>query len=137
MSEKLISIKVISPTRSFFEGEVKSFIVKTNGEVGEFAVLVDHAPIAAAVGLGTLVLEMPDGERKESTLFGGYLVCQNNNAVLLAESCEWPDEIDVDRAKAAMKRAEERLNDSEMDHQRAQRAFVRAKTRLNLSKLHK
>ena len=49
MSEKVIKLKVITPTRVFFEGEAESFIVKTRGEVGEFAVLVDHAPMAAAV----------------------------------------------------------------------------------------
>ena len=95
MSEKVIKLKVITPTRVFFEGEAESFIVKTRGEVGEFAVLGDHAPMAAAVGLGTLVINLPSGEKKISTLFDGYAVVQENTAVIIAEAAEWPDEIDA------------------------------------------
>ena len=109
MSEKVIKLKVITPTRVFFEGEAESFIVKTRGEVGEFAVLVDHAPMAAAVGLGTLVINLPSGEKKISTLFDGYAVVQENTAVIIAEAAEWPDEIDAERAEAAKERAEKRL----------------------------
>lgn len=137
MSEKIIKLKVITPTRVFFEGEVESFIVKTRGEVGEFAVLVDHAPMTAAVGLGTLVLNMPDGSKKTSTLFDGYTVVQENNAVIIAEAAEWPDEIDEERAQQAKERAEQRIKQSNMDFARAQRALMRSITRLELYKLRK
>lgn len=137
MSEKVIKLKVITPTRVFFEGEVESFIVKTRGEVGEFAVLVDHAPMTAAVGLGTLVLNMTDGRKKTSTLFDGYAVVQENNAVIIAEAAEWPDEIDEERAQQAKERAEQRIKQSDMDFARAQRALMRSIARLELYKLRK
>ncbi len=137
MSEKVIKLKVITPTRVFFEGEVESFIVKTRGEVGEFAVLVDHAPMTAAVGLGTLVLNMTDGSKKTSTLFDGYAVVQENNAVIIAEAAEWPDEIDEERAQQAKERAEQRIKQSDMDFARAQRALMRSIARLELYKLRK
>ncbi len=133
MSDKLIQLKVITPTRVFFEGEVKSFIVKTKGEVGEFAILADHAPITSSVGLGTLVLEMPDGSQKVTTLFGGYAVVQNNQAVLIAESAEWPDEIDSERAERSKERAEERLKKEQIDIARARASLTRALVRLNLA----
>lgn len=137
MSEKVIKLKVITPTRVFFEGEAESFIVKTRGEVGEFAVLVDHAPMAAAVGLGTLVINLPGGETKISTLFDGYAVVQENTAVIIAEAAEWPDEIDYERAEAAKERAEDRLKQSDMDFVRAQNALQRSMSRLELYKLRK
>ena len=137
MSEKVIKLKVITPTRVFFEGEVESFIVKTRGEVGEFAVLVDHAPMTAAVGLGTLVLNMTDGSKKTSTLFDGYAVVQENNAVIIAGAAEWPDEIDEERAQQAKERAEQRIKQSDMDFARAQRALMRSIARLELYKLRK
>lgn len=133
MSDKLIQLKVITPTRVFFEGEVKSFIVKTKGEVGEFAILADHAPITSSVGLGTLVLEMPDGSQKVTTLFGGYAIVQNNQAVLIAESAEWPDEIDSERAERSKERAEERLKKEQIDIARARASLTRALVRLNLA----
>ena len=137
MSEKVINLKVITPTRVLFEGEVESFIVKTRGEVGEFAVLVDHAPMAAAVGLGSLVINLPGGETKISTLFDGYAVIQDNTAVIIAEAAEWPDEIDYERAEAAKERAEDRLKQSDMDFVRAQNALQRSMSRLELYKLRK
>lgn len=133
MSEKLIQLKVITPTRMFFEGEVKSFIVKTRGEVGEFAILPDHAPLTASVGLGTLVLNLPDGSEKTTSLFGGYAVVQNNDAVIIAESAEWPEEIDLERATHSKERAEERLKEQEeIDVDRARASLIRALVRLNL-----
>lgn len=137
MSEKVIKLKVITPTRVFFESEVESFIVKTRGEVGEFAVLVDHAPMTATVGIGTLVLNMTDGSKKTSTLFDGYAVVQENNAVIIAEAAEWPDEIDEERAQQAKERAEQRIKQSDMDFARAQHALMRSIARLELYKLRK
>lgn len=137
MSDKLISLKVITPTRVLLESEVKSFIVKTKGEVGEFAVLADHAPMTATIGIGSLVLEMPDGEEKVTSLFGGYLVVQNNNAVIVTEAAEWPDEIDYERAERAKERAEARLRGEGTDKDRAQVALMRALKRLELYKLRK
>lgn len=137
MSEKKIKLKVITPTRVFFDGEAESFIVKTRGEVGEFAVLVDHAPMTAAVGIGTLVINLPNGEKKVGTLFEGYTVVQENNAVIIAEVAEWPDEIDKERAEKAKERAEKRLKESGIDTARAQNALLRSISRLELYKLRK
>ena len=135
MSEKVIKLKVITPTRVFFEGEAESFIVKTRGEVGEFAVLVDHAPMTAAVGLGTLVINLPSGEKKISTLFDGYAVVQENTAVIIAEAAEWPDEIDINRAEAAKERAEERIaaKSQNLDLKRAEYALHKALIRINVA----
>ena len=137
MSDKLIKLKVITPVKMLFEGEVKSFIVKTRGEVGEFAVLADHAPMTATIGIGSLVLEMPDGEREVTSLFGGYVVVQNNSAVIVAEAAEWPGEIDVERAERAKERAEARLKKSGTVVDRAQAALMRAMERIEIYKLRK
>ena len=124
MSDKLINLKVITPVEVLFEGEVKSFIVKTKGEVGEFAVLADHMPMTAAVGNGTLVINLPDETVKRTTLFTGYCVVHNNNAVIIVEAGEKPEEIDFERAEEAKKRAEERLRGGEgIDKNRAEQAL--------------
>ena len=128
MSEKLINLKVITPVEVLFEGEVKSFIVKTKGEVGEFAVLADHMPMTAAVGNGTLVINLPDETVKRTTLFTGYCVVHNNNAVIIVEAGEKPEEIDFERA-------EERLRGGEgIDKNRAEQALYRSIARLELYK---
>lgn len=135
MSDKLINLKVITPVEVLFEGEVKSFIVKTKGEVGEFAVLADHMPMTAAVGNGTLVINLPDETVKRTTLFTGYCVVHNNNAVIIVEAGEKPEEIDFERAEDAKKRAEERLRGGEgIDKNRAEQALYRSIARLELYK---
>ena len=135
MSDKLINLKVITPLEVLFEGEAKSFIVKTKGEVGEFAVLADHMPMTAAVGNGTLVINLPDETVKRTTLFTGYCVVHNNNAVIIVEAGEKPEEIDFERAEEAKKRAEERLRGGEgIDKNRAEQALYRSIARLELYK---
>ena len=135
MSDKLINLKVITPVEVLFEGEVKSFIVKTKGEVGEFAGLADHMPMTAAVGNGTLVINLPDETVKRTTLFTGYCVVHNNNAVIIVEAGEKPEEIDFERAEEAKKRAEERLRGGEgIDKNRAEQALYRSIARLELYK---
>jgi F-type H+-transporting ATPase subunit epsilon len=135
MSDKLINLKVITPVEVLFEGEAKSFIVKTRGETGEFAVLADHIPMTAAVGNGTLVINLPDETVKRTTLFTGYCVVHNNNAVIIVEAGERPEEIDFERAEEAKKRAEERLRGGEgIDKDRAEQALYRSIARLELYK---
>ena len=135
MSDKLINLKVITPVEVLFEGEVKSFVVKTRGEVGEFAVLADHIPMTAAVGNGTLSINLPDDTVKRTTLFTGYCVVHNNNAVIIVEAGEKPEEIDFERAEEAKKRAEERLRGGAgIDKNRAEEALYRSIARLELYK---
>ena len=135
MSDKLINLKVITPVEVLFEGEEKSFIVKTRGEFGEFAVLADHMPMTAAVGNGTLVINLPDETVKRTTLFTGYCVVHNNNAVIIVEAGERPEEIDFERAEEAKKRAEERLRGGEgIDKNTAEQALYRSIARLELYK---
>ncbi len=133
MSDKLIKLKVITPVNVLFDGEAKSFIVKTKGENGEFAVLADHMPMTASVGAGTLVINLPDGEEKRTTLFDGYCVVHNNNAVIIVEAGERPEDIDFARAEEAKKRAEERLKGGEgIDKNRAEQALYRSIARIDL-----
>ena len=135
MSEKLINLKVITPVEVLFEGEAKSFIVKTRGEVGEFAVLPDHIPMTASVGNGILVINLPDGTTERTTLFCGYCVVHNNSAVIIVEAGEKPEEIDFERAEGAKKRAEERLKGGDgIDKNRAEQALYRSIARLELYK---
>ncbi len=134
MSDKLINLKVITPTGILFEGEAKSFIVKTRSEVGDFAVLPDHIPMTSVIGMGHVRIELPDGTEQSATLFDGYCVVQNNTAVIIAEAGERPEDIDPVRAEAAKKRAEEYLRQPNLDQKRAELALYRSIVRLELYK---
>lgn len=134
MSEdnKIIKIKVITPERVLFEGDVDKFIVKSNGEVGDFEILPNHIPFCATIGLGGVKLFLTGGELKEATLFGGFVLVEKNAATIMAEVAEWPEEIDLERALAAKQRAEENLKKDNMDYARARAALTRAASRIAL-----
>lgn len=134
--DKMILLKVISPEKTLFEGPVSEFILKTNGENGEFAVMYDHIPLASIIGSGRLEIMLPEGEKKVSTIFGGYMVVNKNNAVILTDACEWPEEIDFERAQASKDRALERLSsqDQKYNVKRAKYSLERAEIRLSFKK---
>ncbi len=132
--KKLIKVKIITPERVLFEGEVEKFIVKSRGEVGDFEILPDHLPMTASIGLGRVILFEPGKEEKQATLFGGFALVEKNAATILTEVAEWPEEIDVERAAKAKERAEENMKNEKMDYTRAHAALIRAIERLDLAK---
>ena len=134
MSENTISLKVITPTRILYEGEVTRVLIHGKGENGEFAVYPNHIAMTADVGLGSFEFTEVSGEVMQATLFGGYAVICKNQMVIMAQVSEWPWEIDTERAEAAKKRAEGRLNDPRHSQAKAEAAIYRAVTRLKLYK---
>jgi F-type H+-transporting ATPase subunit epsilon len=122
-------IEILTPERKFFWGDVESVIVKT--PTGEMGILKDHMPIVVLIDTGAIQIKK-DGEWFEAVLSQGFMEVKQNKAVILVDTAEWPDEIDMNRAKAAKERAEERmlrkLNHTE--YIRSKAALERAMARL-------
>lgn len=135
MSE-LIALKIITPERVLFEGDVEKFTVKSKGEVGDFQIMPGHLPMTATVGLGRVLLTLPGGEEKQATLFGGFALIEKDRATILTEVAEWPEEIDLERALRAKERAEENMRQENMDYARAQLALYRAIERIDIKELN-
>ena len=133
---KLFGVKVICPERMFFEGEAEMLEMRTTeGEIGVFA---DHIPLTAVVAPG--VLRIKNGEEtKEASLNEGFVEILGDKVIILAESCEWPEEIDVNRAQEAKARAERRLKgeEGEIDVARAEIALRKALVRIDLAGKYK
>ncbi|MDO5519190.1 MAG: ATP synthase F1 subunit epsilon [bacterium] len=134
---RLFKLQVISPDRIFYDGEVDMVEVRTTE--GEMGIYEDHIPLTAILAPGILRIH-ENGEVKEAALLDGFIEIQKKKVTILAESCEWPDEIDVNRAEEAKIRAERRLKgaDGEINEMRAELALRRSLTRLSLAeKNHK
>ena len=127
------SLDLVTPERSFFSGEVEMIILKT--PEGEMGVLKGHTPMVVAVAVGPIKIKK-DGEWLEAILTEGFMEVKQEKTVILTDTAEWPNEIDVNRAKAAMQRAEERLQMqlSHTEHIRSQAAMARALARLKVTK---
>lgn len=131
MAEKTFRIEVISPERVFYEGEA-DMIELTTSE-GEIGILAGHIPLTTIVVPGVLRI-MNGSEKKEAALHEGFMEILEDKVIILAESCEWPEEIDINRANEAKIRAERRIKsgDSSMNMSRAELALKKALLRIEL-----
>lgn len=128
MSE-IFTLKVITPTREFYQGMVRMVeLITSEGEIGIYA---KHIPMTAIVVPGLLRIYETEGNIKMAALMSGFCEILENKMTILAEACEWPEEIDIARAKEAEKRAKRRLElgSSEVDIARAELALKRALVR--------
>ncbi len=129
---RYFKLQVIAPDRVFLEEDAEMVeLTTTEGEIG---VLKDHIPLTAIVAPGILRVKK-DGQQKEAALHEGFLEILPDKVVILAESCEWPEEIDINRANEAKIRAERRLKgaDAEINGTRAELALRRSLVRLSLA----
>ena len=131
-SGRYFKLQVIAPDRVFLEEDADMVeLTTTEGEIG---VLKDHIPLTAIVAPGILRIKK-DGQQKEAALLEGFVEILPDKVVILAESCEWPEEIAIHRANEAKIRAERRLKsaDAEMNEARAELALRRSLVRLALA----
>ena len=132
---KTFRLRVIAPERLFYEGDVD--MAELNTTEGEIGILPEHIPLTTIVAPG--VLKITKGEEiKEAALLEGFMEVKKDSVTILAESCEWPEEIDGARANEARIRAERRLaeHSPETDIARAEAALRRALVRLSLVEEH-
>jgi len=128
MSEKL-HLKIITHERIVFDEDVDEIYSK--GTQGEFGILPNHIPFMSALEIGVTKI-VQEGKPQYFTTMGGVFQLKDNEAVILTQTAEKAEEIDVQRAAESKKRAEERLeaNAAEIDTQRAEIALARALARL-------
>jgi F-type H+-transporting ATPase subunit epsilon len=127
MAEAL-RVEVVSPERVLFSGEATQVITRTLGG-GEVAFLAGHAPFLAALVENHTRIYLTDGTMLDVAVHGGFVEVSNNKVSILSDLAELGAEIDVDRARAARERAEERLR-QEHDAEGVA-ALARAHARLN------
>lgn len=136
MAEKSLTLEIVTPRKMVFKGEVISF--SAPGVVGGFQVLYNHAPLLSSLQVGEVKYTDANGRDIRYATSGGFVEVKENHVVLLAETAERADEIDVERAKAAEARAHKRLAEKskETDVERAQVALARALNRLRITQQH-
>ncbi|MCI8454565.1 MAG: ATP synthase F1 subunit epsilon [Lachnospiraceae bacterium] len=128
-----MKLQVITPDQEFYSGEAS--MVELNTADGQLGIYPMHVPLTVAVLPG--VLSIHEGsEVKKAALLSGFIQVLPEQVTILAEACEWPEDIDGARANEARIRAERRLseNSAEIDTVRAEAALKRALVRLSLVK---
>lgn len=103
-------LKVLTADKVFFDGDVDRIVVRTTqGDVG---ILPNHVKYLAAIGIGGLTI-ITGGTSRMAAIAGGFVDVSKEGTVILARTCEWADEIDINRARAAEERAKARLQQKE------------------------
>lgn len=133
MSDKKLHLKITTHEKTVFDADVDEIYSKSTQ--GEFGVLPNHVPFMCPLDIG-ITKVVVDGKPHRYTTMGGVFQLVDNQALILTQAAESADEIDVQRAEEAKKRAEERLSNisDDMDTERASIALARALARLKASK---
>ena len=130
MPENTIRIEIAVPDRQVLDAEALS--VQLPLTTGYLGVLPGHAPMLGAVGTGELTYSDPGGVERYLALDGGAVEILPDRVRILASRAERDEDIDLDRARKALERADHRLQlgSLEIDVDRAQKALARARARI-------
>ena len=128
-----LNLEILTPDKLSYSGEVEAVTVP--GTVGSFQVLYNHAPLLSTIDIGAIKVEVS----KDKTIYfatgGGTIEVLNNKIKILADCLEQVSEIDIERAKKALTRAQERLEKKhieKIDVPRAEAALARANNRIKI-----
>ena len=129
--EKMFQVKIITPDRVFYTGEAE--MIEFNTSSGQIGVYKNHIPLTTVLSPGAVIIHEEAGE-KVAAVHAGFAEVLSEQVTLLAEIAEWSAEIDLERAEAARKRAEERLQakTADIDIARAEFALRKALTRIDV-----
>ncbi|MCZ8537211.1 MULTISPECIES: F0F1 ATP synthase subunit epsilon [Paenisporosarcina] len=130
---KTIKVNIVTPDGPVYDSEVNMVIANTS--TGEIGILPGHIPMVAPLTVGAIRLKK-EGTTDIVAVSGGFLEVRPDQVSILAPSAELSSTIDINRAKEAMKRAEERLNLSkqdDVDFKRAELSLKRAMNRINVN----
>ncbi len=128
-----LHLEIVTIERKVFDDEVN--MVVAPGSEGVLGILPRHTPLLTALTFGELQIKRDGQEDQFFAVGGGFMEVQPNRVVVLADSAERADEIDVERAEAARRRAEESLvrAPEELELERAEAALRRSTTRLKVA----
>ena len=127
MAENKLQLSIVTPERLVLSENVDQ--VNVPGVEGDLGILYDHAPILTTMRAGRFSYELLGEKGREITYMivsGGYLEVTDNRVIVLAETVEFLDEIDKERAKASLDKAEKALANTDLSDD----AFTEAQDRL-------
>lgn len=130
---KTYKIDIITPERVFFSGDVESIVFDTPD--GKRGIMADHTPMIVSMAIGQIDIKV-DGKWKIAFSSEGFIEITPDGVTMMAQSVEWPDEIDARRAEEAEKRAQERLRQKQSlnEYHSTMSSLARAMSRLRIKR---
>lgn len=135
----MIRTNIITPYGPVYEGLATG--VNLPGTEGAFEVKFNHASLMSILDIGKVVVREKSGKEEVFTVNGGFVEVHENRVTVLAESAENVREIDIERARVAREKAEEKIREEKQvkapqeDILKAELALRRAINRIKLHEL--
>ncbi len=107
--DKLIKFEIVTPERTVLKEMIKQLTVPT--KAGEITILPNHIPLIATINPGVITLKKKDETPEVLSVSGGFVEVLKNKVVILADTAERAEEIDIERAEEARKLAEQTMKD--------------------------
>ncbi|MFH1687119.1 MAG: ATP synthase F1 subunit epsilon [bacterium] len=131
----MFTLSIVTPEKVVYEAQVRSLVVP--GTEGYLGVLSNHAPLITALIPGKIEFADANDEAHIMAVSGGFLEVSHNQATLLADAVERGDEIDIERAQAALDREHNRIisagaGETDIDLPTAREALERARNRIKI-----
>ena len=128
-----LHLEIVTIERKIFDDQVNMVIAP--GTEGMLGILPRHTPLITALSFGELQIKKDGQEDQFFAVGGGFMEVQPDHVVVLADAAEYAEEIDVERAEAARRRAEEFLSKAEQreDFERAEAALRRSIIRIKVA----
>ena len=127
---KTFLLEIYTPYGKYLDAFVEEIVVPTEEYV--LGILPNHTPLVAKVKTSKMEI-IQNGQKKCYAIGEGLINVKKDGVVLLVDSIESKEEIDLDRAKQAKKRAEDRLAEPlNIDVERATKALIRANNRISV-----
>ncbi|RMH01789.1 MAG: F0F1 ATP synthase subunit epsilon [Chloroflexi bacterium] len=103
-----IRCEIVTQERTVFSGDVDS--VSLPGSEGRMGILPKHTPLLTTLGFGEVVVRV-GGQEEYFAIGGGFAEIQPDKVVILADSAEHAEEIDIERAEKAREHAEQLMKE--------------------------
>ncbi|MEI5909107.1 F0F1 ATP synthase subunit epsilon [Bacillus spongiae] len=129
---KTLKVSIVTPDGPVFESDVE--MISTKAQSGELGILPGHIPMVAPLEIGAVRLKN-GGNTELVAVSGGFIEVRPEQVTILAQAAEKAESIDIQRAKEAKARAEDRMQakKDDVDFQRAELALKRAMNRINVT----
>ncbi len=131
MADKF-KLDIIASDRHFYNGEAEMIVLP--GIDGEYGIMSGHEAMVTAIVTGEIDITA-DGEVKTVAVSEGFAEIKPESVVIIVDSAEWPEEIDIKRAERAKERAEEKMRQkqSQLEYYHSKAALARAMNRLKVT----
>ncbi|MDE7266210.1 MAG: ATP synthase F1 subunit epsilon [Lachnospiraceae bacterium] len=125
---------ILAADNVLYEGPCESLVVPTSQ--GQYGILANHSNMISAVIPGKLTYRIPDGEEQFAAVSAGLVKVENNEVLVLVDTAERPEDIDVNRAKRAADEAKEAMlqKRSIQEYRSAQANLAREVNRLEVKR---